>query len=253
MNDDSLIRFESVSVTYPGATRPTLRDVDLTIGEGELVLVVGRTGSGKSTLLKCVNGLVPHFTGGLLAGRVMVDGRDTRTSPPRELADVVGMVGQDPQAGFVAEIVEDELAYGMECLGIPPDTMRRRVEETLDLLGLSDLRQRSLATLSGGQRQRVAIGASLTCHPRVLVLDEPTSALDVSVQQQVLSLLAQLQRRYGLSYVFISHDLAVVRAMSHRVIVMRQGEMVEEGEAEQLFSAPRQPYTQELLAAARLA
>ena len=136
-------------------------------------------GSGKSTLLGAVNGLVPHFTGGLLAGRVRVAGRDTRDHPPRELADVVGVVGQDPLAGFVTDTVEDELAYGMESLGVPPDVMRRRVEETLDLLGLADAaRPPAVAPCPAGQQQRVAIGAVLTAHPRVLVLDEPTSALD---------------------------------------------------------------------------
>ncbi len=98
-----------------------LRDVDLRIDEGELCLVVGRTGAGKSTLLGAINGLVPHFTGGTLAGRVIVDGRDTAAHPPRELADVVGVVGQDPLAGFVTDTVEEELAYGMEQLAVPPD------------------------------------------------------------------------------------------------------------------------------------
>ncbi|HVV29877.1 MAG TPA: ABC transporter ATP-binding protein, partial [Mycobacteriales bacterium] len=165
-----MIRFDRVSVTYSGASAPVLRGIDLRIDEGELCLVVGRTGSGKSTLLGAVNGLVPHFTGGTLAGRVTVDGRDTAHYPPRELADVVGVVGQDPLAGFVTDIVEEELAYGMEQLAIAPEIMRKRVEETLDLLGLADLRYRPLHELSGGQQQRVAIGAVLTSHPQVLVL-----------------------------------------------------------------------------------
>ncbi|MGH8889380.1 MAG: ABC transporter ATP-binding protein, partial [Acidothermaceae bacterium] len=135
-----MIRFDDVSITYADASRPTLRDVNLDIPEGELVLVIGRTGAGKSTLLRAINGLVPHFTGGTLAGRVIVDGRDTRTHPPRELADVVGYVGQDPLAGFVTDTVEDELAYAMESLGMQPAVMRRRVEETLDSLGLTALR-----------------------------------------------------------------------------------------------------------------
>ncbi|MDT7538657.1 MAG: energy-coupling factor transport system ATP-binding protein, partial [Actinomycetota bacterium] len=116
-----MIRLEHVSVTYPDASFPVLRDVDLTLPEGELCLVLGRTGAGKSTLLGTINGLVPHFTGGTLAGRVLVDGRDTRTHPPRELADLVGVVGQDPLAGFVTDTVEEELAYAMEQLALPAD------------------------------------------------------------------------------------------------------------------------------------
>src|ERR1700728_1416949 len=138
-----MIDFDHVSVTYGDASTAVLRDVNLRIDEGELALVVGRTGVGKSTLLGAINGLVPHFSGGTLAGRVMVDGRETRTHKPRELADVVGVVGQDPLAGFVTDTVEEELAYGMEQLAVPPDVMRKRVEETLDLLGLAELRNRA--------------------------------------------------------------------------------------------------------------
>lgn len=144
-----MIEFEHVSVTFgsgPDAVT-VLRDVDLSVDEGELCLVIGRTGAGKSTLLRAVNGLVPHFTGGTLSGRVLVDGRDTRTHRPRDLADVVGFVGQDPRAGFVAETVDEELAFGMEWLGLAPDVMRRRVEETLDLLGLAGVRRRPLGSL----------------------------------------------------------------------------------------------------------
>ncbi|MEK9811104.1 MAG: ABC transporter ATP-binding protein, partial [Candidatus Nanopelagicales bacterium] len=125
-----MIRFEQVTITYEGADTPAVADVNLHIDEGEMMLVVGRTGSGKSTLLRAINGLVPHFTGGTLQGRVTVDGRDTRTHPPRDLADVVGMVPQNPMSSFVTDTVEEELAYSMECLGIAPAVMRRRVEET---------------------------------------------------------------------------------------------------------------------------
>ena len=115
-----MIRFEHVTITYADAEQPTLRDVNFEIPAGELCVVVGSTGSGKSTLLGAINGLVPHFTGGELRGRVTVDGRDTRTHPPRELADLVGVVTQDPIAGCVTDTLEEELAYGMEQLAIPP-------------------------------------------------------------------------------------------------------------------------------------
>ena len=175
-----------MSFTYTEAARPTLHRVSLDIPEGELCVVVGETGTGKSTLLRAINGLVPHFSGGMLAGTVTVDGRTTKDNRPRDLADVVGFVGQNPLASFVTETVEDELAYTMENLGVPSDAMRRRVEDAVDLLGLQDLRDRSLRALSGGQQQRVAIGAVLTASPRLLVLDEPTSALDPAAAEEVL-------------------------------------------------------------------
>ena len=216
-----MIRFTDVSVTHDGASAPTLRGVDLDIPEGELVLVVGPTGSGKSTLLKALNGLVPHFTGGTLAGRVEVAGRDTATHPPRELADAVGYVAQDPQHGFVTDTVEDELAYTMESLAVPPDVMRRRVEETLDLLGIADLRGQPLRDLSGGEQQRVAIGAVLTAQPRILVLDEPTSALDPQGAEEVLAAIQRLVHDLGLTVVMSEHRLERVVQFADRVLLMR--------------------------------
>lgn len=215
-----MIRFERVSVRYEGTERPTLSGVDLTVPEGELVLLVGPSGVGKSTLLGTVSGLVPHFTGGLLSGRVTVDGRDTRTHKPRELADLVGTVGQDPLAHFVTDTVEDELAYGMESLGLAPDVMRRRVEETLDLLGLAELRDRPIATLSGGQQQRVAIGSVLTPHPRVLVLDEPTSALDPAAAEEVLAVLQRLVHDLGTTVLMAEHRLERVVQYADQVVLL---------------------------------
>ncbi|HSO65996.1 MAG TPA: ATP-binding cassette domain-containing protein [Ornithinibacter sp.] len=201
------ISLSRVSVALPGSDRATLRDVDLTVEEGELALVVGRTGSGKSTLLGAMCGRVPHFTGGTLTGHVRLHGRDTRDHRPRDLADLVGVVGQDPLAGFVTDTVEEELAYGMEQLGLPAATMRKRVEETLDLLGIAELRDVALRELSGGQQQRVAIGSVLTAHPRVILLDEPTSALDPTGAEEVLATITRLV-----------HDLAVtVVVAEHRV------------------------------------
>jgi energy-coupling factor transport system ATP-binding protein len=238
-----MIRFEDVSFAYDGADRPTLDRVDLEIGEGELCVVVGPTGSGKTTLLRAVNGLVPHFTGGRLTGEVLVDGRSTRDFPPRELADVVGMVGQDPAASFVTDVVEDELAYTMENLGLAPDVMRRRVEDTLDLLGLHELRYRPLGTLSGGQQQRVAIGAVLTASPRVLVLDEPTSALDPAAAEEVLASLTRLVHDLGLTVLLAEHRLERVLPFADSVVLVpgRGSSLVVGPAAEVMVDAPVAP------------
>ncbi|MGL5818629.1 MAG: ABC transporter ATP-binding protein, partial [Phycicoccus sp.] len=215
---DHAIRLDQVSVVLPGAERPTLHAVDVEIEEGELALVVGRTGSGKSTLLGAMSGRVPHFTGGLLRGRVLVHGRDTREHRPRDLADLVGVVGQDPLAGFVTDTVEEELAYGMEQLGLPAATMRKRVEETLDLLGIADLRGAALHELSGGQQQRVAIGSVLTAHPRVILLDEPTSALDPTGAEDVLATIARLVHDLAVTVVVAEHR--VERVLHHADLVV---------------------------------
>ncbi|WP_031517757.1 ABC transporter ATP-binding protein [Streptomyces sp. NRRL F-5123] len=215
-----MIRFEQVSFRYAEGAEPALSGVDFEVPEGEMCLVVGPSGVGKSTLLGAVSGLVPHFTGGHLGGRVSVAGRDTRTHRPRDLADVVGTVGQDPLSHFVTDTVEDELAYGMESLGVPPETMRRRVEETLDLLGLAELRDRPIATLSGGQQQRVAIGSVLTVHPKVLVLDEPTSALDPGAAEEVLGVLQRLVHDLGTTVLLAEHRLERVVQYADQVVLL---------------------------------
>ncbi|WNI16780.1 ABC transporter ATP-binding protein [Actinacidiphila sp. ITFR-21] len=230
-----MIRFDQVGVVYDGAAEPVLRGVDLCIEEGELCLVVGRTGAGKSSLLGTVNGLVPHFTGGTLSGRVTVAGRDTAHHPPRELADVVGVVGQDPAAGFVTDTVEEELAYAMEQLAIPAEVMRKRVEETLDLLGLADLRHRALRELSGGQQQRVAIGSVLTAHPRVLVLDEPTSALDPTAAEEVLAAVTRLVHDLGVTVVLAEHRLERVVQYADRVVHLAGDGTVTDGPPATVF------------------
>ncbi|MBM7512421.1 energy-coupling factor transport system ATP-binding protein [Nocardioides cavernae] len=218
MNGHGVIELRDIGFRY--AQHQVLDGVDLSLEEGELVLVSGRTGVGKSTLLGIVTGLVPRFTGGVLTGDVLLDGRSIVDQPPRERAHLVGYVGQDPLAGFVADTVEEELAYGMEQLGTAPETMRRRVEETLDLLGIADLRARDLRTLSGGQQQRVAIGAVLTTHPRVLVLDEPTSALDPTAAEEVLATITRLVHDLGLTVLLAEHRLERVVPFADRICLV---------------------------------
>ncbi len=241
-----MIEWRDVALTYDGADAPTLRVPHLRVDEAELVLVAGRTGSGKSTLLGTVNGLVPHFTGGHLSGDVLVAGESIRGRAPRELAHLVGYVGQDPLAGFVTEVVEAELAYGMEQLGLDRQTMRRRVEETLDVLGIADLRQRALTTLSGGQQQRVAVGAVLTMHPRLLVLDEPTSALDPTAAEDVLGVLARLVDDLGLTVLLAEHRMERVVPFADRLVVVEDGTVRGGVPAELLVDSPVAPAVVEL-------
>ncbi len=231
-----MITFRDVSITHPGDPAPTLSHLDLTIDEGDLCLVVGRTGTGKSTLLGAINGLVPWFSGGTLSGEVLVGGRSTRTSRPRDLADVVGWVGQNPLNGFVTDRVEDEIAYGMEQLGLAPQAMRKRVEETLDLMNIADLRRRALTELSGGQQQRVAIAAVLAAQPSVLVLDEPTSALDPTAAQDVLGAITTLVHEVGMTVVMAEHRLERVMQAADSVAWLPGDGSVQLGPASEVLA-----------------
>ena len=220
-----MITLDHVTYTYPGdgAVRPALDDLSLSIGEGELVLVVGPSGSGKSTFLRCLNGLVPHFYGGTLRGRIDVAGRDPVAASPQGMASLVGMVFQDPEAQFVADRVEDELAFGMENQALPPALMRKRVEEVLDQLTIAHLRDRHISTLSGGEKQRVAIASVLTLHPEVLVLDEPTSQLDPQSAEEVLVAIRRLNEDLGLTVILAEHRLERVVQFVDRVLYLPTG------------------------------
>ncbi|MDO5736464.1 MAG: ATP-binding cassette domain-containing protein [Propionibacteriaceae bacterium] len=245
-----MIHFSNVSITQPGASTPVIADATFSIADGDLCLVMGRTGTGKSTLLGAINGLVPHSSGATLAGEVTVANRSTRTHRPRDLADVVGWVGQNPLAGFVTDVVEDEVAYGMEQLGLSPSVMRKRVEETLDLMGIADLRRRSLVELSGGQQQRVAIAAVLAAQPRVLVLDEPTSALDPTAAQDVLAAITTLVHDVGLTVVLAEHRLErVMHEADSALWLPGDGRVVAGPAAEVLAMADTTPPLVELAAA----
>jgi energy-coupling factor transport system ATP-binding protein len=202
-----MIHFEHLSYTYPGATTPALKDVSLDLPEGQLILLIGPSGAGKSTLLRCLNGLVPHFSGGVVSGAVRVNGYDPVAATPRLLSRHVGFVFQDPEAQFVTDRVEDEIAFALENAAMPPQAMRVRVEETLDLLDLTPLRDRPLKTLSGGERQRVAIAAALALRPSILVLDEPTSQLDPKSAEDVLNSLVRLNHDLGLTVILAEHRL----------------------------------------------
>ncbi|HEY3110236.1 MAG TPA: ATP-binding cassette domain-containing protein [Chloroflexota bacterium] len=218
-----MIALEGLTFTYPGASAPALRDVWLRVEAGALALVVGPSGSGKSTLLRCLNGLVPHFSGGRLGGRIEVAGRSPALDGPAVLGGLVGFVFQDPEAQFVLERVEDEVAFALENRALPPAEMARRVEGVLARLGLLSLRDRPIATLSGGQKQRVAIAAALALEPSVLVLDEPTSQLDPGAAEEVLAALSRLNRELGLTVVLAEHRLERVLERADQVVVVESG------------------------------
>lgn len=218
----SAISYSGVSFGYPDGPL-ALDAVDLEVAAGEILLVVGSSGSGKSTLLRAANGLVPHSTGGRFAGDVVAFGRSTRTHKPRELADVVGFVHQDPEAQFVVDRVEADVAFVLENLGLADEAMRRRVEEVLDAMGIAHLRDRNPATLSGGERQRAAIAGALAAAPHALVLDEPTSQLDPQGAEDVLAAVARLNADLGTTVLLAEHRLERAAPLADRAVILEGG------------------------------
>jgi microcin C transport system ATP-binding protein len=236
-----------------------VKNATVQLRRGETLGIVGESGSGKTTLGMALLALQTISGGSVQMGNERIDNADRQHL--RAMRRRMQVVFQDPFASLsprrtIGQIVSEGL--DLHRPELPLAERQKLVLQMLDEVGLSErygvsgVLQRYPHEFSGGQRQRIAIARAVVLRPEVLVLDEPTSALDVSVQQQVLALLAELQRRYGMSYIFISHDLAVVRAMSHRVVVMKEGDVVEAGGAEAIFNAPQHQYTQELLAAAHL-
>jgi energy-coupling factor transporter ATP-binding protein EcfA2 len=223
------ISYERTWFAYPGSDAPALEDVELGVRDGELLLVTGASGSGKSTLLRAANGIVPHTTGGRFSGDVVTYGRSVRDNAPRALADVVGFVHQDPEAQFVVDQLEADVAFVLENLGHDAPTMRRRVEEALDALGIAHLRHRSPATLSGGERQRGAIAGALAAAPKALVLDEPTSQLDPQGAEDVLAAVARLNAELGTTIVVAEHRLDRTAPAADRAAVVEGGHVVAVG------------------------
>jgi energy-coupling factor transport system ATP-binding protein len=237
-----MIRLSGVSYRYPQAPTPALQDIDAAVEPAQVILLRGASGSGKSTLLRCLNGLVPHSSGGHFSGRVTVAGLDTRDHPPRELGSHIGFVFQHPEAQFVLEDVESELAFGLENLGLSRPLMRKRIEEVIDQVGIQPLRRRRITTLSGGERQRVAIAAALVMHPQALVLDEPTSQLDPQAAEDVIQVVLRLVAELGMTTIVAEHRVERIAPYVDRVWTLSDGRLQDQAPGEALRQAgPRPP------------
>jgi peptide/nickel transport system ATP-binding protein len=252
---ESLLTVDDLVVEYPGKgfrAKPfqALKGVSVDIKPGETLGLVGESGSGKTTLGRAVLGLAP-----VTGGKITYDGKDIshlHRKERRALSSEIQVVFQDPYSSLNPSLtIEQILAEPLQARGVASSTAKTRVRDLLDQVGLpSDARSRLPREFSGGQRQRIAIARALALDPKLIVCDEPVSALDLSTQERVLDLFIEIQERTGVAYLFITHDLAVVRHISHRVAVMFRGEIVENGDGDQVTSAPVHPYTQRLFMAA---
>ena len=231
-----MIKIRDLTFYYGDASRPALQDVNLDIEDGEFVLVTGPSGCGKTSLCRCLNGLIPHFYGGEIAGGLEVQGLDVMRHTTRELATRVGMVFQDPENQLVSMDVQREVAFGLENLAFPRDVMAKRVEEALDTLGISGLRHRQVHELSGGEKQKVVISSVLALHPDVLVLDEPTSELDPKGAEDVLSIVRRLNDELGITVILVEHRLDRVVHLVDRMIVMDEGKIIADGNPRAVLS-----------------
>jgi energy-coupling factor transporter ATP-binding protein EcfA2 len=220
---------EALGYRYPRARGSALRDVNVELRRGELVVVCGRSGSGKSTLLQAACGLVPHFHGGEVSGRVLVCGRDTREAGPGELAGAVGFVAQDPETQVVSTTVGAEIELPLELRGSPPPARARAVEEVALALAIPHLLPRAVDTLSGGELQRVALAAALVTRPELVLLDEPTSQLDPVAGDELIWLLRRLNEEWGVTVLLAEHRLERCLAAADRVIAMDAGTVSFDG------------------------
>lgn len=224
-----LLELKNVYYRYPDSDGWILRNINLEANAGEFILLLGPSGCGKSTLARILNGLIPNFYGGELVGHVSIKGLDPRKTPTYELAKHVGFVFQNPENQLFFTSVEREIAFGLENAGLPPEEIRRRVENVLREYGLWELRNRSPFELSGGQQQRVALASVMVLEPEILVLDEPTANLDPLTALKVLGLVKKKVQSSRVLALVIEHRLEVALPFADRVVVMNEGEVVFTG------------------------
>ncbi len=217
------LQLKEVTYLYPGETKKALDEVNLTVLQGEFILILGPSGCGKSTLIRAMNGLVPQFYGGTIGGQILYLDQEVYTYPKHQLLGEIGMVFQDPEKQMVMNTVEREVAFGLENLGIAPKEMKKRVMEVLSYLGLLPLRHRELHTLSGGEKQKTALAAALVMKPTVLLLDEPTSQLDPTAAEELLHILHQVNQEVGITIVLLEQRMDRCFVSADRIIYMEEG------------------------------
>lgn len=225
----ALLRIEKLTFQYPGAPRPAVKDFDLAVEQGEVVVLAGPSGCGKSTLLRAVNGLIPHMYAGAYSGRVVVDGMEVGSSPMRELSQRVGFLFQNPENQIFMFSVERDVAFGLENLGVPREEMRERVDLAMRQLGIVELARRAPHELSDGQKQRVALAGVIALRPKVVILDEPTSLLDPKTASELVELVDRLRTEGGTTFIIVEHRLDLLVRIADRMVVMSDGTKVMEG------------------------
>ena len=233
----AVIETKKLTYTYPGGTKPSIRDVSIKIEKGEFVLITGPSGCGKTTLCRCFNGLIPHFYQGELKGEVFVTGLKVAEHPIYELAKHVGLVFQNPENQLFALSVEKDVAFGLENLGMAREEIRKRVDWAMRLTGIYELRERAPNELSGGQQQRVAIASVLAMQPEVIVLDEPTSFLDPLGAKKIFEVIYELNRKLGITVVLVEHRLDLTARYADHIIIMDNGKVVLEGKPREILSS----------------
>ncbi len=221
-----MIEIRDLSFTYRESSQPTVRNINLSIPDGQFVGITGAAGSGKSTLTYAFNGIIPHCYPGEFYGAVLIDGRDTVDTSLTDISRLVGSVCQDIDSQMVSSVVEDELLYGLENFAIPKDEVEPRLEEALRAMGIEDLRDRAIASLSGGQKQKVAVASILALRPKVLVLDEPTAELDPASSQAVFELLRRYAREHGTTVIVVEQKIALLSEYADRLVIVKEGQIL---------------------------
>ena len=229
------IAAKNLSFTYAGAEKPSMEDINISIKKGEFVILTGPSGCGKTTLCRCLNGLIPNFYSGELRGELEVDGLNVSGMSTAQLATHVGFVFQNPENQLFSLSVERDVAFGLENLGVAKEEATERVRWAMDATGIVDLRNKAPYELSGGQQQRAAIAGVLAMRPSVLVLDEPTSFLDPKSAQEIVGVIAKLNRELQLTTLLVEHRLDLVSRYADRVVVMDKGKIALDGSPRQVY------------------